>query len=91
MTSPTHPTCPYCLDQQDSELDIVRTDDWQVVHGPPESTRAGGLKIMSRRHFTDFVEMNRAEQASFGPLLHSLDLAIREVTDAEPRPPGLHS
>lgn len=27
--------------------------------------------------------MNAAEQTSFGPLLHTLDIAVREVTGAE--------
>jgi diadenosine tetraphosphate (Ap4A) HIT family hydrolase len=75
--------CPYCADQPGRELAILDTDIWRVVHGPPEATRAGGVKIMSRRHFTDFAEMTPPEQASFGPLLNSLDLAIREVTGAE--------
>jgi len=69
--------------QPESELDVLCTDEWRVLHGPPEVTRAGGVKIVSRRHFTDFAEMNRVEQATFGPLLRSLDLAIRQVTAAE--------
>jgi diadenosine tetraphosphate (Ap4A) HIT family hydrolase len=75
--------CDYCRPPDDGPLAVLTTPEWSVVHGPPEATRAGGLKIVSRRHLTDFCELDDAEAASFGPLLRTLDAAVREVTGAE--------
>ncbi len=82
------PECAYCgiADLENPSPAggwIHRDDDWLVQHGPPETTMAGGVKIVSRRHFTDFAEMTTSEAASFGLLLRGLDTAIRSVTDAE--------
>jgi diadenosine tetraphosphate (Ap4A) HIT family hydrolase len=78
-------TCTYCLDP--SSLfpgTLVWSDEsWSVGHGPAAVTRAGGLKVVSKRHFVDFHEMTPEESTSFGALLSRLDGAIRTVTAAE--------
>lgn len=79
--------CPYChLDDAGREPAggwIHRDAHWLVNQGPSETTMAGGLKITSRRHFTDFAEMTGPEAASFGPLLTRFDAAMRDATGAE--------
>jgi diadenosine tetraphosphate (Ap4A) HIT family hydrolase len=79
--------CPYChLDETGPEPAdgwICRDAHWLVSQGPAESSIAGALQIISRRHYTDFAEMTDPEGASFGPLLTRLDTALRDVTGAE--------
>lgn len=76
--------CPSCtpLDPADPLL-VLADDSWTVQHGPADTTRAGSLKITSRRHLVDFVDLDDAEAVSFGPLLRRLDGAIRAETGAE--------
>lgn len=62
---------------------IYRDQHWLVGHGDPASTMAGALRITSRRHYVDFVDMTGTEAATFGPLLSALDGALRTATDAE--------
>lgn len=75
--------CDYCATYAAPADAILLSDHWAVIHGPGESTRPGGLKIVACRHFVDFHEMDDAEAASFGPLLRRLDAAVRAVTGAE--------
>jgi diadenosine tetraphosphate (Ap4A) HIT family hydrolase len=76
--------CAYCaLPEPHLGGWIHRDEHWLVVHGPAETTMTGALKVVSRRHFTDFAEMTTAESESFGRLLTRLDIALRAVTDAE--------
>lgn len=77
------PGCAYCRTYADPSDAVLLEEHWTVVHGPGDSTRAGGLKIVARRHFVDFHEMDDAEAGSFGPLLRRLDAAVRAVTGAE--------
>lgn len=80
-------TCPYCLLNASGDEPfggwVYRDDLWLVHHGPVESSRPGTMKIISRRHYTDFAEMKPDEAASFGSLLRMLDTAMRAGTDAE--------
>ncbi|WP_433262010.1 HIT family protein [Actinosynnema sp. CS-041913] len=77
-------TCPYCDLAEPDQVGWVHADEhWLVNQGPAATTMAGGLRVTSRRHFTDFAEMTSAEAATFGILLHRLDAALRAVTDAE--------
>lgn len=78
--------CSYCPTYRvgaDPEASVHLDERWAVVHGPAAATRPGGLKIVARRHFVDFHEMDDAEAGSFGDLLRRLDAAIRTVTGAE--------
>jgi diadenosine tetraphosphate (Ap4A) HIT family hydrolase len=76
--------CPYCDLHADPVGGWIYGDvRWLVRHGPAGSTLAGGLQIISVRHFVDFAEMTDDEAASFGPLLLRLDVALRATTDAE--------
>ncbi|MBP2338213.1 diadenosine tetraphosphate (Ap4A) HIT family hydrolase [Saccharothrix coeruleofusca] len=76
--------CPYCDPPEPATGGWVHSDEhWLVAHGPAETTMAGALRVTSRRHYTDFAEMTRAEAESFGRLLTRLDAALRAVTDAE--------
>lgn len=81
------PSCTYC--RQSTTADeppggwVYRDEHWLVHHGPAESSRAGTMKIISRRHYTDFADMTAREAASFGVLLRALDTAMRACTDAE--------
>ncbi len=80
--------CPYCaFSDPDSEEPpggwIYRDEHWLAGHGPLATTMPGGVKITSRRHFTDFAQMTADEAASFGSLLTRLDAALRTVTRAE--------
>jgi diadenosine tetraphosphate (Ap4A) HIT family hydrolase len=80
--------CPYCVfNDPDSEEPpdgwIYRDRHWLVGHGPIATTMPRGLKIISRRHFTDFADMTIAEAAAFGSLLIRLDAALRAVMSAE--------
>jgi diadenosine tetraphosphate (Ap4A) HIT family hydrolase len=77
-------TCPYC-DPVDEPAGgwIYRDDRWLVRHGPANNTAAGGLQIISVRHFIDFADMTNEEADSFGPLLQRLDIAVRASADAE--------
>jgi diadenosine tetraphosphate (Ap4A) HIT family hydrolase len=77
-------SCPYCdLYAEPVGGWIYRDERWLVQHGPPDSTSAGGLQIISVRHFVDFAEMTDGEAGSFGLLLVRLDAALRATTDAE--------
>ncbi|WP_082801558.1 HIT family protein [Herbidospora cretacea] len=81
------PSCAYC--RQSTTPDeppggwVYWDEHWLVHHGPVESSRAGTMKILSRRHYTDFADMTEREAASFGVLLRALDTAMRACTDAE--------
>ncbi len=76
--------CPYCeLTAEQGGAWIYRDERWLVRHGPASSTSAGGLQIISIRHFIDFADMTDEEARSFGPLLVRLDIAVRAATDAE--------
>ncbi len=86
MTGPNG--CPYCRQVQDPDHghagdQIHRDEHWLVRHGPPDAARPGAVKIISRRHYTDFAEMTATEAASFGQLISRLDAALRAATDAE--------
>lgn len=76
--------CPYCDLRADPVGGWIYSDvRWLVRHGPASSTIAGGLQIISVRHFVEFAEMTDEEAGSFGPLLVRLDGALRATTDAE--------
>ena len=77
------PGCSYCETYAEPAGTVLDHEHWAVVHGPGASTRAGGLKIVARRHYVDFHEMDDAEAAAFGILLRRLDAAVRAVTGAE--------
>ena len=77
-------SCPYCdVHAEPVGGWIYRDERWVVQHGPAGGTIAGGLQIISVRHFIDFAEMTDAEASSFGLLLARLDVALRATTDAE--------
>jgi diadenosine tetraphosphate (Ap4A) HIT family hydrolase len=79
--------CQYCLLNTSGDEPfggwVYRDEFWLVHHGPIASSRPGTMKIISRRHYTDFAEMTPDEAASFGSLLRRLDTAVRAGTDAE--------
>jgi diadenosine tetraphosphate (Ap4A) HIT family hydrolase len=80
--------CAYC-DLTDPDTPepfggwIHRDHHWLVAPGAPDTTMACALLITSRRHYIDFTDMTTTEAASFGPLLTTLDRALRATTDAE--------
>jgi diadenosine tetraphosphate (Ap4A) HIT family hydrolase len=77
-------SCPYCdLRSEPVGGWIYRDERWLVQHGPAGATIAGGLQIISVRHFIDFAEMNDLEASSLGPLIARLDTALRATTNPE--------
>lgn len=56
---------------------IYRTEHWDVVHSYNTSL-AGWLVLVTRRHMTAVDEMNEAEAVELGRLLRHVSLALRE-------------
>ncbi|GIF42982.1 HIT family protein [Actinoplanes xinjiangensis] len=78
--------CTYCVavaEHEPADGWVYRDEHWAVVHGPAETTLAGGLLLRSVRHFVNFADMTDAEAASFGRLLGRLDEAIHHAVEAE--------
>ena len=80
--------CPYCQLSAAGHAEAVGGwievgDHYLVQHGEPESSGAGAVKIVARRHFVDFADMTEFEATAFGSLVSRLDRAIRQATAAE--------
>jgi diadenosine tetraphosphate (Ap4A) HIT family hydrolase len=62
---------------------IYEDSHWMVCHAPIEKGPLGTLFIESCRHFLDFAEADRAELATYGPLLKRVYAALKSKTRAE--------
>ncbi len=60
---------------------IYETEHWRVVHAFNTSL-PGWLVVIAKRHAESFAELTEAEAAEFGPFLHRVSRALREVTGA---------
>ncbi len=57
---------------------IVRTDHWDLCHA--YNTRLlGWMVLVSRRHLTALHEMNSAEAAELGTLMHQTSVALQHA------------
>jgi diadenosine tetraphosphate (Ap4A) HIT family hydrolase len=62
---------------------IWQDRQWLVGHAPAHMGRLGTLVVEARRHFLDFADMQPEEQTSYGPLLHRLYTALKQVMGAK--------
>jgi diadenosine tetraphosphate (Ap4A) HIT family hydrolase len=60
---------------------IYEDEHWRVAHAFNTSL-PGWLVVIAKRHVASFAELKEEEAASFGPLLHRVSRALREVTGA---------
>ena len=62
---------------------IVEGEHFLVQHAPLMSASAGTVIVEARRHLLDFGEMNPAEIAEFGSVVHRLVPAVKVATGVE--------
>ncbi len=61
---------------------IYRTAHWDVVHSYNTSL-AGWLVLVARRHMAAIAEMNEAEAVELGRLLRLVSIAVQRATNSE--------
>jgi diadenosine tetraphosphate (Ap4A) HIT family hydrolase len=62
---------------------IVEGENFLVEHAPLQESSAGTVIVEARRHLLDFGDMESAESAELGSLLHRLVPAIKAATGVE--------
>jgi diadenosine tetraphosphate (Ap4A) HIT family hydrolase len=62
---------------------IVEGEHFLVEHAPLQSSSAGTVIAVARRHLLDFGEMTPTESAELGSLLHRLVPAVKAATGVE--------
>jgi diadenosine tetraphosphate (Ap4A) HIT family hydrolase len=62
---------------------VVEGEHFLVEHAPLQSSSAGTVIIEARRHLLDFGDMEPAESAELGSLLHRLVPAVKAATGVE--------
>jgi histidine triad (HIT) family protein len=56
---------------------------WLAYHAPVENSSLGQLFLIAKRHYLDFTEMTTDEAESFGAVMRSLYVAMKQITQAE--------
>jgi diadenosine tetraphosphate (Ap4A) HIT family hydrolase len=62
---------------------IVEGESFLAEHAPLQSSSAGTVIVVSRRHLLDFGEMTPTESAELGSVLHRLVPAVKAATGVE--------
>jgi diadenosine tetraphosphate (Ap4A) HIT family hydrolase len=62
---------------------IVEGENFLAEHAPLQSSRAGTVIVVARRHLLDFGEMTPTESAELGSVLHRLVPAVKAATGVE--------
>jgi diadenosine tetraphosphate (Ap4A) HIT family hydrolase len=87
--------CNICRKQDDLKtgsklLDVPRpggyifeSEHFAVEHAPLQESSAGPVLFEARRHLLDFGDMNPAELAEFGSIIHRLIPAIKAATGVQ--------
>jgi diadenosine tetraphosphate (Ap4A) HIT family hydrolase len=62
---------------------VVESEHFLVEHAPLQESGAGTLIVEARRHLLDFGDMEPAESADVGSILHRLIPAIKAATGVQ--------
>jgi len=62
---------------------IVEGESFLAEHAPLQSSSAGTVIVVARRHLLDFGEMTPTESAELGSVLHRLVPAVKAATGVE--------